>query len=151
MLFKSVKASENANALPKALAAFFQPPPEYANEFGDYRSPLKFCDGREVKTADDCRARRQEILTTWHGIMGEWPPLIEKPKIKFGAKLRLEKHTRHRVEVEVAPEGRTVRGYLLVPHGEGPFPAVVPYYDAETGAGKGLRELGNSRCNRHRL
>ena len=143
--FSSSRVSEKASALPKALAPFFQPPTEYANDFGTYRSPLKFYDGHEVKTAEDWKARRQEILKTWHGIMGEWPPLIEKSKINFGAKMRLEKHTRHRVEVEVAPEGRTVRGYLLVPHGEGPFPAVVvPYYDAETGAGKGkeLRDFG---------
>jgi hypothetical protein len=55
------------------------------------------------------------------------------------------------VDVEVAPDGRTVPGYLLVPHGAGPFPAVVvPYYDAETGAGLGreLRDFGFQLANR---
>jgi dienelactone hydrolase len=83
--------------------------------------------------------------------MGAWPALIEQPKIVYREKQRLEKHTRHTVDVEIAPDGRTVRGYLLVPHGDGPFPAVVvPYYDAETGAGMGqeLRDFGFQLANR---
>jgi dienelactone hydrolase len=44
-----------------------------------------------------------------------------------------------------------VAGYLLVPDGDGPFPAVlVVYYDAETGAGLGkeLRDFGLQLANR---
>jgi len=70
--------------------------------------------------------------------MGSWPPLIEKPKVVYVAQERREDFTQHRVRVEIAPNEQTVNGYLLVPDGRGPFPAVlVVYYDAETGVGLG--------------
>jgi dienelactone hydrolase len=73
--------------------------------------------------------------------MGAWPSLIEKPKVVYLAEARRENFTQHRVCVEIAPNEQTVNGYLLVPDGRGPFPAVlVVYYDAETGVGLG-REL----------
>ena len=117
------------------LDQFFRPSAEYADDFGDYRSPLKFYDGRAVKTAADWQARRREILERWHKIMGSWPPLLEKPKIVYLKKERRENFTQRHVNVEVAP-GLTHSAILLVPGGKGPFPAaVVPFYWAETGAG----------------
>ncbi len=142
-------ASEDA--IPEQLASFFAPPAELANDFGDYKSPLVFYDGREVKTAEDWQLRRQEILDRWHGIMGPWPPLIEKPKIEYVEETRREDFTQHRVRVEIAPEGRTVDGYILMPDGDGPYPAVVVvYYDAETGVGMGkeLRDFGYQLAKR---
>ena len=47
------------------LAPFFHPPKEHANDFGDYKSPLKFYDGSPVKTPDDWPKRRKEILKYW--------------------------------------------------------------------------------------
>ena len=133
------------DAVPAQLASFFAPPSELANDFGDYESPLVFYDGRQVKTPDDWQLRRREILDRWHDMMGRWPPMIEEPKIEYVEKKRREDFTQNRVRVEIAPEGRTVDGYLLVPDGDGPFPAVVVvYYDAETGVGLGkeLRDFG---------
>ena len=67
--------------------------------------------------------------------MGPWPSLIEKPKIEYVKKERREDFTQHHVVVEMAPD-LTHPAILLVPDGEGPFPAVVvPFYWAETGAG----------------
>ncbi len=123
---------------------FFQPPREYAGDFGDYRSPLKFYDGGKVNTADEWLARRKEILDRWHEIMGPWPPLVEKPKIEYVNTKRREDFTQHQVRAEVSRD-RMHPAILLVPDGDGPFPAaVVPYYDAETGAGLGkeLRDFG---------
>ncbi|MEQ1752131.1 MAG: sialidase, partial [Prosthecobacter sp.] len=57
-------------------------PPEWAGKMGEYRSPLLFKDGREVKTAEEWQQRRAEILTDWHSLMGEWPPVIAQPKIE---------------------------------------------------------------------
>jgi dienelactone hydrolase len=74
--------------------------------------------------------------------MGEWPALIEKPKIEYGAKERRGSVTQHAIKIETAP-GRVVDdAYLLVPDGKGPFPAVVVvFYEAKTGVGLGKAAL----------
>jgi len=131
--------------VPKEIKSFFAPPLEFADEFGVYRSPLKFHDGTSVKTAADWQRRRKEITATWRSVMGLWPPLIEKPKVQYLEQKHRDNFTQRRISVEIAPKEQTVSGYLLTPHGEGPFPAVlVVYYDAETGAGLGkeLRDFG---------
>ena len=143
--------AEPDEAVPKKLAAFFHPPKEFADDLGDYRSPLVFHDGRRVKTAADWKLRRREIIDRWHKIMGPWPPLVEKPKIEYIANEQRDHLTQHQVRVEIAPGGKTVEGYLLVPEGKGPFPAVVVvFYDAKTGAGlgKGLLDFGYQLARR---
>ncbi len=83
--------------------------------------------------------------------MGAWPPLIEKPKAVYVAQERRGNFTQHRVCVETAPNEQTVNGYLLIPDGSGPFPAVlVVYYDAETGVGLGkeLRDFARQLTKR---
>jgi dienelactone hydrolase len=142
---KGMHSSSDVNDIPKQIAPFFRPPPELANDFGKYRSPLTFYNGTHVKTQQDWKKRRNEIIQTWHGIMGHWPPMIEKPKIEYLDKKRRESFTQHKVRVEIAPQQQTVDGYLLVPDGTKPFPAMlIVYYDAETaiGLGKELRDFG---------
>jgi hypothetical protein len=133
------------------IAPFFAPVPEYAGKLGSYRSPLFFEDGRPVQNAQDWRKRREEILQTWHGLMGPWPPLLKKPAIAGLSRTRREDFTQERVRVDIAP-GRTSEGWLLTPEGEGPFPAVlVPFYEPETsiGAGKApLRDFGYQLARR---
>lgn len=132
------------------LDAHFTPPAAFANDFGSHRSPLKFHDGREVKTPADWQARRKEILSRWHELMGPWPELIERPRVEVLETTRRENFTQRKVRVEIA-RGQTLAGYLLIPDGRGPFPAVlVPYYDAETGAGlaKELRDFGHQLTRR---
>jgi dienelactone hydrolase len=127
---------------PPAKAPYFKPPAEFAGDFGNYRSPLKFDDGTAVRTPEDWQKRRKEILSYWHGLMGEWPALLEKPKVEYLEKERREGVTQHRVKIETAP-GRTVDdAYLLVPDGKGPFPAVlVVFYEAKTGVGLGKSQM----------
>jgi dienelactone hydrolase len=141
------RQDENSSikGIPEEIAPFFRPPPELANDFGNYKSPLKFYDGTAVNTPVDWQRRRQEIISTWHNIMGSWPPLIEKPKIEYIAREQREDFTQHQVRIEIAPGQQTVDGYLLVPDGKGIFAAVlVVYYDAQTGVGLGkeLRDFG---------
>jgi hypothetical protein len=125
-------------ALPKDLVSFFQPPEEFSEKFGDYRSPLKFDDGQAVTSAADWPKRRREILKTWHGIMGPWPELIKKPKVEYLDQEKRDGLTQHHVRPEIAPGLMTDDAYLMVPEGKGPFPAVlVVFYDAQTGIGKG--------------
>jgi dienelactone hydrolase len=114
---------------------FFDVPVEYEDDFGDYKSVLEFYDGRPVKTVDDWREHRQEILALWHDTMGEWPYVIEKPEIEYLENEHVENFTRHKVNVEIAP-GRMQTAYLLIPDGDKTFPAVLDvFYGPEGGAG----------------
>ena len=124
--------------LRKQLAPFFQPPAEYAGDFGKFRSPLRFDDGRSVATPEDWKKRRAEILKTWHAAMGAWPPLVEKPTIEYLETQSHDGYTQQRIRVQVAPDRKSDDAYLLTPAGRGPFPAViVVFYDGLTGLGGG--------------
>jgi dienelactone hydrolase len=72
--------------------------------------------------------------------MGEWPPLLDAPKLNVLRTEARERFTQSRVEVRYA-EKLVSEGWLLVPPGSGPFPAVlVPFYEPETSIGlKGER------------
>ena len=54
--------------------------------------------------------------------MGTWPPLIEKPRIEYLERERRDRLTQHHVRLEIAPGRTTEDAYLLLPHGDGPFP-----------------------------
>lgn len=138
----NITTSALADEPPAKLAAYFKPPKEFADDFGHYRSPLKFDDGNDVKNADDWKKRRTEIRKYWHGLMGEWPTLIEKPKMELGEKEDRDGIAQYKLKIETAP-GRTVEdAYLLVPTGKGPFPAVVVvFYEANTAIGRGKSEF----------
>lgn len=125
---------------PAKLLPYFAPPKELADNFGAFRSPLKFDDGTTVKTPADWQQRRAEIKKYWHGLMGEWPALLEKPKVELGAKEDRDGVTQHKLRIETAP-GRAVEdAYLLTPTGKGPFPAVVVvFYEADTAIGRGKK------------
>jgi arylsulfatase A-like enzyme len=130
---------------PRELAEFFAPPPEYRGKRGKYRSPLEFYGGGKVKTAEDWQRRRAEILKTWHKIMGPWPALIDRPRVETVRITRRGTITQRQLRLGIALGGEMVDAFLLVPDGDGPFPAVlVTYYDAQTGAGLGkeLRDFG---------
>ena len=127
--------------LPATIAPFFRPPAEYENDYGDYKSPLKFYDGRAVAVPGQWPERRAEILETWHNLMGKWPPLLERPAFEYLERTRRENFNQTRVRLETAP-GWTTNGYLLVPGGNGPFPAaLVVYYEPETGIGANDKQL----------
>ena len=131
----------SADPLPANLAPFFRPPPELAKDLGPFRSPLLFADGTPVKNAADWDKRRQEIRKQWFDLMGPWPDLIAKPKLEFLGKEKNDLFTLNRVHVQIAPD-RSTDGYLLVPEGKGPFPAVVVvFYEPETGIGRGKKTM----------
>ncbi len=124
----------------------FVPPGDAGDGPAGLRSLLRFDNGREVRCAADWPERRREILDDWHGVMGPWPPLIERPRMEA---LRTETRgdlEQRRVRLEIAP-GQTGEGWLLLPAGAGPFPAVlVVYYEPETSVGlnpkQALRDFG---------
>ena len=124
--------------LPADLAPWFQPPEKYAKPTARHRSPLLFEDGTPVRTLEDWTRRKAEIRAYWHGLMGQWPPVIERPKSESLGTLTIDGIPLTRLRLETAP-GRLVEdAYLLKPaSGQGPFPAVVVvYYEAGTGIGK---------------
>ena len=52
------------------IASYFQPPKEWRDKLGKYRSPLSFNDGSRVKTEVDWARRRSEILKDWQDLLG---------------------------------------------------------------------------------
>jgi dienelactone hydrolase len=145
-----VSANIGAADLPADLAPYFAPPAEFADQLGSFRSVLTFDDGSPVQTAVDWQRRRQEILTSWHNVMGPWPAMLDKPRLERLETTERDGFKQHRVNVEIAKD-RLLSGYLLIPRGEGPFPAVlVPFYDPETsiGLGKTLRDFANQLSRR---
>lgn len=120
------------------LGRFFAPPDEFKAKLGHYRPVMRFDDGSAVQTPEDWPRRRAEIRARWHRVMGPWPPLVERPRIRFHENEHAENFTRHKVQVEFASDRFEGTQYLLVPDGQGPFAAVVvTWYNAEDSAGLG--------------
>jgi len=125
------------------LAKFYEPPAEFAGQFGPYRSPLVRADGTRVKNAEEWKARRAELVELWQKRLGPWPALVERPEVKQYEKEPRDGYTRQKIEVQIAADGQKVEGYLLVPPGKGPFPAVlVPFYEPKTSIGEGEKGRG---------
>jgi hypothetical protein len=111
------------------------------DKYGFYRSPLKFYNGYDVKTSSDWARRREEILNTWNGMMGKWPPFIEHQKMEITEKVKVDNYIRYKIRYNWLP-GQLTEGYLLIPEGNGKRPAVITvYYEPETSAGIGDREF----------
>lgn len=126
---------ETDRPIPEELKPWFSPPPEFENEYGEYRSPLLTASGKRIEDDEGWMNRRKKLLEEWHGLLGEWPDILENPKVEYIESTQRGSIMQHRVKIEVAP-GWTRNAYLLVPDLEGSLPAaLVVYYDAETGAG----------------
>lgn len=126
------------------IRGYFTPPKEWQGKFGGYRSVLTFPDGSPVKTPADWQRRREQIRSKWNDLLGEWPPLITKPEVKVLKSERPEKgdgtaeaFVRHRIRFRWTPNELT-EGWLLIPDGDGPRPAVLTvFYEPETAVGDG--------------
>jgi hypothetical protein len=128
--------AKEPSAPSQRIEQYFQPPAEFAGKFGKYRSPLKFEDGTQVRSADDWQRRRTELLDIWTRQMGHWPEVIEQPKIKTLGEETIDGIIHRHVRLEIAPN-QTGDGWLLIPPGKGPFPAVlVVFYNPETSTGR---------------
>lgn len=132
------KVSSTRAAIWTEIDTFFAPPSKYKDVYGDFRSPLVFYDGKEVKNKRQWRKRRKEIRSQWMSMMGEWPDLMKKQKMKVIDSEERENFVQHRVEFYWTPTEKT-QGYLLIPKGGGVKPAVITvYYEAETSIGLGV-------------
>jgi hypothetical protein len=139
----AVEAISADKAPPPDIASHFSPAAAFKGDLGGYKSPLIFKDGSKVQTPADWQRRRAEILSDWHGIMGAWPAVIEKPKMEVLESKPRENFTQKRIRLQIGSD-QMGEGYLLIPGGKGPFPAVfVPFYDPETSAGLGEKPMRN--------
>jgi dienelactone hydrolase len=130
-------SNADATAAWDRISGFFTPPPQYANQYGDYSSLLTFYDGNPVKTPQDWEKRREEILARWHEMMGAWPPIIKQQEIKIISTIVKDGYSEHKIKFHWLPDKET-DAYLLIPDGTGRKPAVVTvYYEPETAIGKG--------------
>jgi hypothetical protein len=130
-------APESRRAIWKKIVPFFYPPQPFAQNLGTFRSPLKFYNGEEVRSAKDWQKRRQEIAERWTGLMGTWPALLKNQKMEVLETIRRDGFTQHRIRFNWTPTEKTV-GYLSVPDGKGRKPAVITvFYEPETAIGLG--------------
>ncbi len=119
------------------ISPYFSPPPQHRGDFGSYRSPLQFADGTEVRTPADWLRRRAEILDDWTKLLGPWPPQIIEPKVEILSDERRESFRQLKIRFLWTPTEFTT-GYLLIPDGDTPRPAVLTvYYEPETAIGLG--------------
>ncbi|HEX7861005.1 MAG TPA: alpha/beta fold hydrolase [Verrucomicrobiae bacterium] len=148
--------STTAAELPQEIAPLFQPPARLQNQFGNYSSLLTFTNGTRVQSAADWQKRREEIRTLWQNEIGQWPPLLEKPRFEILNTTNRASFTQHSIRVEVAPNF-LLNGYLLIPSraertaaptsSSPSFPSVkhpaviVPFYDPETSVGLTTNQL----------
>ncbi len=122
----------------KRVEPYFSPPAQWQGKLGDYHSPLEFSDATRVQSADDWDRRRAEIRSEWVSLLGPWPALITEPQVKILQAERRENITQYQVSFDWVPNEQTT-GYLLIPDGESPRPAVVTvFYEPETAIGLGV-------------
>ena len=145
-------SSHSKKELWKKIAPYFTPPEEFRDAYGTYRSPLKFYDGRQVKTKTDWAERREEIKSRWHSLMGMWPPLIENQDLIILDSVSKERYAQYRVSFFWTPKEKT-EGYLLVPNTarNTKSPAVITvFYEPETAIGEGIaqRDFAHQLANR---
>lgn len=119
------------------ISMYFTPPAEFKGKLGDYRSPLKFYNGKDVSSKADWSMRRKEILDRWSELMGQWPALLKEQSLKLVDSVQKDGYMQYTVKFNWLPNEET-KGYLLVPESAGKKPAVISvYYEPETAIGVG--------------
>ncbi len=89
--------------------------------------PLRFLDGRPVRTPADWKARRAEIRQLFEKYdIGSFPP---KPKLDHAVVLdetKGEGYIVRNLRLEFGPGGKgTMRVQIMIPDGKGPFPSLI--------------------------
>lgn len=123
--------------LPPNLAKYFEPPTEWKNRYGDYKSPLQYDDESMVTNKKQWIAKQKSLRNWWMQKLGAWPPLITTPTLTIQQTNDQGDHLEHKVSFLWTPT-ETTTGYLLVPKTRGKKPAVVTvFYEPETAIGRG--------------
>lgn len=141
--FAQPTASDSASQQ-AALKSAFAVPAEWQGKYGSYSPLLMMADGSSVTNVEQWQQRRTEILRQWHELMGAWPAIITEPEVEVLEQEEREGFQQLKISFQWTPH-ETTTGYLLLPPGDGPHPAVVTvYYEPETSIGLGLphRDFG---------
>lgn len=122
------------------LHPYFYPPDSLKGDFGNFRSPLIFNDGKEVKTSKQWKKRKKEIKADWENYLGKWPELDKKQTFQYLDTTDKGAYTQYTVRFKWTPNEFT-KGYLLVPkQSKSKMPAVVTvFYEAGATIGVGPR------------
>lgn len=150
VLLMALSATATAQSHWSQIKQYFKPPPAFADDLGSYRSPLIFPDGTKVLSKQQWQVRRREILSDWQKLLGKWPPLLTTQKLTIHQSKVRESFRQSKVSFRWTPHEIT-HGYLTVPRGKGPFPAVITvFYEPETamGAGKANRDFAYQLAKR---
>lgn len=119
------------------IAPCMSPPAEFRDVRDPQRSVLLRKDGTPITTAEQWQERRAELLDEWQTLLGKWPPLITNPDVEVLETQDKEDHQQVHIRFRWTPHQWT-DGYLLIPPGSGPFPAVLTvFYEPETAIGQG--------------
>ena len=89
--------------------------------------PLKFLDGRPVRTAEEWRARRTEIRQLEEKYdLGSFPPKPKIDKVVVLDETPGQGYLVRNVRLEFGPGSKgTVRVQVMIPEGHGPFPVLI--------------------------
>lgn len=98
------------------ISSAFEPPTEWRDQFGAFRSPLLCYDGTPVTQAESWPARRAEILQRWQEILGPWPQLEAKPRYSIVDTHEANGVTEKHLDIDLPPR-QTGHAVLTVPKG----------------------------------
>jgi pimeloyl-ACP methyl ester carboxylesterase len=89
--------------------------------------PLKFLDGRPVRTAAEWRLRRAEIRQLYEKYdIGTFPPKPKLDRVVALDETRGKGYTVRNVRLEYGPGSKgTTRVQVMIPDGKGPFPVLI--------------------------
>ena len=120
------------------IAPHFDVPAQWQGDMGGLRSVMLFDNGDTLRNPSQWPARRAEILSLWHSMMGQWPEIITNQRLERLDSVQIEPEImRYRVRLKWTPNEYT-EGFMLVPNEDGPMPAVITlYYEPNTAIGDG--------------
>jgi len=89
--------------------------------------PLKFLDGKPVRTVAEWRARRAEIWQLYvKYILGTFPPRPKIDRVVAVGETQGKGYLVRNVRLEFGPQSKgTMRVQMVIPDGEGPFPVLI--------------------------
>lgn len=124
--------------LSQFLRPYFVAPDSLKDDFGSFRSPLQFNDGRKVHNKEEWRLRRNEIKMDWEAYLGQWPAFDKEQQFKYLDSTVKENYTQYTVQFKWTPSEETI-GYLLIPKNKKKSNAAVVtvFYEPETAIGIG--------------